>query len=68
MSVLTTSLAREIEIFLSVKNKLLKQKKTIKKNNKHRLEENSKIYMGIKKVLSLLDEKSCKLSPESIQI
>ena len=58
MSVLTTSLAREIEIFLSVKNKLLKQKKTIKKNNKHRLEKNSKIYMGIKKVLSLVMEES----------
>lgn len=58
MSVLTTSLAREIEIFLSVKNKLLKQKKTIKKNNKHRLEENSKIYMGIKKVSSLVVEES----------
>lgn len=58
MSVLTTSLAREIEIFLSVKNKLLKQKKTIKKNNKHRLEENSKIYMGIKKFLSLVEEES----------
>lgn len=48
MSVLTTGLAR----------KIAKAKKTIKKNNKHRLEENSKIYMGIKKVLSLVEEES----------
>ena len=34
------------------------KKKTIKKKHKHRLEENSKIYMGIKKILLLVKEES----------
>ena len=40
--------------------KIAKAKKTIKKNivKNNRLEENSKIYMGIKKVLSLVEEES----------
>lgn len=38
--------------------KIAKAKKTIKKKHKHRLEENSKIYMGIKKILLLVEEES----------
>ena len=38
--------------------KIAKAKKTIKKKHKHMLEENSKIYMGIKKILLLVEEES----------
>ena len=38
--------------------KIAKAKKIIKKKYKHRLEENSKIYMGIKKILLLVEEES----------